>query len=75
MVYLCGAGHADCVKFVKSFNVPTLVLGGGGYTMRNVARCWTYETSILLDKEIPVSTPNGTDSNQSLASRMRGLTR
>ena len=27
-------GHADCVAFVKSFNVPTLVLGGGGYTLR-----------------------------------------
>ena len=48
------AGHAECVSFVKSFNVPTLVLGGGGYTMRNVARCWAYETSILVDKEIPV---------------------
>ncbi len=47
-------GHAECVQFVKSYNVPTLVLGGGGYTMRNVARCWAYETSILLDKEIPV---------------------
>ncbi len=33
-------GHGDCVQFVKSFNVPTLVLGGGGYTVRNVARCW-----------------------------------
>lgn len=49
-------GHADCVAFVKSFNVPTLVLGGGGYTMRNVARCWAYETSVLLDTEIAVST-------------------
>eukprot|EP00106_Octopus_bimaculoides_P014551 XP_014781993.1 PREDICTED: histone deacetylase 3-like [Octopus bimaculoides] len=29
-----------------------LVLGGGGYTKRNVARCWTYETSVLLDDEI-----------------------
>lgn len=28
-------GHANCVKFVKSFGVPTLLLGGGGYTMRN----------------------------------------
>ena len=37
-------GHADCVRFMKSFNVPLLVLGGGGYTIRNVARCWTYET-------------------------------
>lgn len=44
--------HGECVKFVKGFNVPTLVLGGGGYTIRNVARCWTYETSLLLDQEI-----------------------
>ena len=34
-------GHGKCVDFVKSFNIPTLVLGGGGYTVRNVARCWT----------------------------------
>ena len=47
-------GHADCVAFVKKFNVPTLVLGGGGYTMRNVARCWAYETAVLLDAEIAV---------------------
>lgn len=32
-------GHADCVAFVKAFNVPVLVLGGGGYTLRNVPRC------------------------------------
>lgn len=31
-------GHADCVAYVKSFNIPMLVLGGGGYTLRNVAR-------------------------------------
>ena len=39
-----------CVSYVKSFKIPTLVLGGGGYTLRNVARCWTYETSICVDK-------------------------
>ena len=50
-------GHGACVKFVKSFNVPMLVLGGGGYTLRNVARCWTYETSVLLDEEISESLP------------------
>mmetsp|Transcript_22234 Transcript_22234/g.40395 ORF Transcript_22234/g.40395 Transcript_22234/m.40395 type:complete len:426 (-) Transcript_22234:98-1375(-) len=50
-------GHGDCVKFVKSFGVPTLVLGGGGYTIRNVARCWCYETSVLLDKEISDDIP------------------
>lgn len=46
------AGHAACVDFVKSFNLPLLLLGGGGYTIRNVARCWTYETSKALSIDI-----------------------
>lgn len=46
-------GHARAVEYVKSFGRHLLVLGGGGYTIRNVARCWTYETSVLL--ETPVS--------------------
>jgi histone deacetylase 1/2 len=50
-------GHAMCVEFVKSFNLPMLVLGGGGYTIRNVARCWTYETSLLLDSELDDQLP------------------
>lgn len=50
-------GHADCVDYVKSFNIPTLVLGGGGYTLRNVPRCWAYETSVLLDTPIKDSLP------------------
>jgi histone deacetylase 1/2 len=45
-------GHGGCVEFLKSFNVPMLVLGGGGYTVRNVARCWAYETSLLLDTKL-----------------------
>lgn len=36
-------GHAECVKYMRSFNVPLLLVGGGGYTIRNVARCWCYE--------------------------------
>ena len=47
-------GHAECVNFVRSFRIPMLVLGGGGYTVRNVSRCWAYETSIVLGKEIKV---------------------
>jgi histone deacetylase 1/2 len=50
-------GHAECVKFMKSFNVPMLVLGGGGYTLRNVPRCWTYETSVLLGEDVPDALP------------------
>lgn len=29
------------------------VTGGGGYTKENVARCWTVETGVLLDSELP----------------------
>ncbi|KAL7620777.1 histone deacetylase [Parahypoxylon ruwenzoriense] len=50
-------GHANCVKFVKSFNRPTLVVGGGGYTMRNVARTWAFETGLLVDAKMDRTLP------------------
>ena len=49
--------YSDCVRFMRSFNVPMLVLGGGGYTVRNVARCWTYETSLLVESDISNELP------------------
>ncbi len=30
-----------------------LVLGGGGYTLRNVARCWCFETGRLMGVDLP----------------------
>ncbi|KAJ8318006.1 hypothetical protein KUTeg_003097 [Tegillarca granosa] len=50
-------GHGECVKVVKDYGIPMLVLGGGGYTKRNVARCWTYETGVLLDEQISNEIP------------------
>ncbi|KAI5804419.1 hypothetical protein EDC01DRAFT_611214 [Geopyxis carbonaria] len=50
-------GHANCVNFVKSFNLPTLILGGGGYTMRNVSRAWCYETGILVGQTVGPELP------------------
>jgi histone deacetylase 1/2 len=50
-------GHASCVEYVKGFGIPTLVTGGGGYTVRNVARCWAFETAVLVDAEIPDELP------------------
>lgn len=65
------AAHGECVRFIKSFNLPLLVLGGGGYTstsplrslthlgahpsprtVKNVSRCWAYETAVLLDEHV-----------------------
>ncbi|CAH8868867.1 unnamed protein product [Trichobilharzia szidati] len=48
-------GHGRCVRMVKELGLPLLVLGGGGYTVRNVARCWAYETAVLLDQEEEIS--------------------
>ncbi|POY71946.1 hypothetical protein BMF94_5029 [Rhodotorula taiwanensis] len=45
------AAHGECVRFIKSFALPLIVLGGGGYTIKNVSRCWTYETAVLLGQE------------------------
>lgn len=50
-------GHAECLKFMGTFGVPIMLLGGGGYTVRNVARCWTYETACLLGCELEDKLP------------------
>lgn len=50
-------GHSNCLEFVKKFNVPLMILGGGGYTIRNVARCWTYETARAVDVSLAEEIP------------------
>ncbi len=56
-------GHGACVAYCKSLNVPLLLVGGGGYTPRNVARAWAHETSIAIGCDatiepiIPMHTP------------------
>lgn len=52
-------GHAACVRFCKSLGIPMILFGGGGYTPRNVARAWAYETSIAIgaDQNIPAEIP------------------
>ncbi|XP_040563550.1 histone deacetylase 3 [Lepeophtheirus salmonis] len=54
-------GHGECVNYVKKFNIPLMVLGGGGYTVRNVARCWTYETSVCVDQDLSNELPYTTE--------------
>ncbi|GMM34945.1 histone deacetylase [Saccharomycopsis crataegensis] len=45
--------HGACVKYIQSFGLPMLVLGGGGYTPRNVSRLWCHETAVLNNVELP----------------------
>ncbi|GAA5854473.1 hypothetical protein JCM9279_006619 [Rhodotorula babjevae] len=50
-------GHANCVQFIKSFGLPLLILGGGGYTIRNVARTWAFETGLAAGMELGTNIP------------------
>ncbi|KAI8607597.1 hypothetical protein BC830DRAFT_1263399 [Chytriomyces sp. MP71] len=50
-------GHGRSVAFMKSFGVPIILLGGGGYTIRNVARAWCFETTLALGIEVPKEIP------------------
>ncbi|WFC97698.1 histone deacetylase [Malassezia yamatoensis] len=50
-------GHAACVQFVRSFGLPLICLGGGGYTVRNVARTWAYETGLIVGEDLDVNLP------------------
>ncbi|KAI8989418.1 hypothetical protein BDB01DRAFT_842131 [Pilobolus umbonatus] len=45
-------GHASCVEFIRSFNIPMMMVGGGGYTIRNVARTWTFETGLAVGEDL-----------------------
>ncbi|GMT07778.1 hypothetical protein PENTCL1PPCAC_29952, partial [Pristionchus entomophagus] len=50
-------GHGACVRFFRSYNIPMMMVGGGGYTPKNVARCWTYETALAVNKSISNELP------------------
>ena len=51
------AAHGECVNYVRTFGVPLLVVGGGGYTVKNVSRCWAYETAVLVGADISDTLP------------------
>ncbi|KAJ3209418.1 histone deacetylase [Dinochytrium kinnereticum] len=50
-------GHGNSVDFMKSFGVPLMLLGGGGYTIRNVSRAWCYETALACGVQVEDALP------------------
>ncbi|KAF1762384.1 hypothetical protein GCK72_010646 [Caenorhabditis remanei] len=50
-------GHGNCVSYFRSRGLPLMLVGGGGYTPRNVARCWAYETALAVDMEVSNNIP------------------
>ncbi|XP_043912967.1 histone deacetylase 8 [Protopterus annectens] len=51
-------GIAKCLKYVLHWELPTLILGGGGYNLANTARCWTYLTGVILGKTLASEIPD-----------------
>uniref|UniRef100_A0A8C6XY96 Histone deacetylase 8 n=1 Tax=Naja naja TaxID=35670 RepID=A0A8C6XY96_NAJNA len=51
-------GIGKCLNYVLQWQLPTLVLGGGGYHLANTARCWTYLTGVILGKTLPSEIPD-----------------
>ena len=50
-------GHSIGVRYVKTLGIPYMLLGGGGYTLRNVPRAWTYESALALGIELEDKMP------------------
>ena len=42
---------------MMTYGTPIIMLGGGGYTIENVSRCWLYETSQAIGVEIDNKIP------------------
>lgn len=51
-------GHAECVQFLAQQGLPMVLLGGGGYTIQNVAKCWTTEIARLVNQKVPENIPD-----------------
>lgn len=45
------------MEYVRSLGVPLLLLGGGGYKIVNVSRCWAKETGVALGLDLPEALP------------------
>ena len=50
-------GHGKCLEHMMKFGLPIILLGGGGYNIPNVARCWAYETGLCCGHKIEGKIP------------------
>eukprot|EP00834_Sanchytrium_tribonematis_P003076 NODE_109_length_18665_cov_0.924486.p18 type:complete len:143 gc:universal NODE_109_length_18665_cov_0.924486:1758-2186(+) len=50
-------GHGACVEYMMKFNVPMVITGGGGYSVKNVSKLWCYETSLACGIELDPHLP------------------
>lgn len=50
-------GFCRMVERIRSFGIPWVALGGGGYNISNVARAWTLAFSVMCGIELPDEVP------------------
>ncbi|MCH7605619.1 MAG: acetoin utilization protein AcuC [Chloroflexi bacterium] len=50
-------GYVEAVREMSRLGIPWLALGGGGYDLSAVARCWTLAYGVMLDVEWPDQLP------------------
>lgn len=55
---LSSDGHAVALRILKTFDVPILLLGGGGYEPVHVARAWANETAIAIGADLSDRIPD-----------------
>ncbi|XP_026123872.1 histone deacetylase 8 isoform X3 [Carassius auratus] len=51
-------GVGKCLNYILNWELPTLLLGGGGYNLANTARCWTYLTGTVLGQSLSSEIPD-----------------
>ena len=50
-------GFVEAVQFFSKLGLPWLALGGGGYDLGAVARCWSLAYGVMVDVEWPDAIP------------------
>lgn len=50
-------GYVEAVREFAGLGIPWLALGGGGYDLSAVARCWSLAYGVMLDTEWPNQIP------------------
>jgi acetoin utilization protein AcuC len=54
---LTSRGFCEAVEEFSGMGYPWLAMGGGGYDLGAVARCWTLAYGIMSERELPDSIP------------------
>ena len=61
-------GYARLLHYFKSFNLPWICLGGGGYDLLGVAKCWAIAYSIMIGELLSDIIPEPFASKYSVGS-------